>query len=292
MFSLLLSPLWYWFRAKISFVTSTFRAHPALVTFPSLNWLLPIYGFLPNQILQVPHPPIFFLNALGMFYLQILCGASWVGVVSPLTSIFVGTTSIVYQPPVILVNLWGISSQFSSGWTLLQATSLWLHNFKRFSMSPFLWMSLLSSHPPVSNGFALEGHWEYSSLICLLAAIHLVENHSVVYWQLLVSATLHLSVHKTSTIQCSYHNLPVLTQYKNFLHYFCHFQWHITPNVMPRHFCFLQWSIWCFQYTLIKEGQNGCMHGHTQMYINRICANSIYMQFILSFKYHACNAWG
>lgn len=120
MFSLLR----YWFRAKISFVTFTFHAHSALVTFPSLNQLLPIYGFLPYRILQVPHPPIFFLNALGMFYLQILRGASWVGVVPPLTSIFISTTSIVYQPPVTLVTLWGIYSQFSSGWTLLQAALL------------------------------------------------------------------------------------------------------------------------------------------------------------------------
>jgi len=102
MFPLLLSPLRYWSRVKIPFVTSTFHAHSALMTFPLLNWLLPMYGFLQYRILQVPHPPIFFLNALEMFYLQILHGASWVGVVPPLTSIFVGTTSIVYQLPVTL----------------------------------------------------------------------------------------------------------------------------------------------------------------------------------------------
>ena len=118
MFPLLLSPLWYLFRVKISFVPSTFHAHSALMTFPSLNQLLLIYGLLPYCILQVPHTPILFLDALGMFYLQILHGTSWVGVVPPLTSIFVGTTSIVYQPPVTLVTLWGISSQLTSGWRL------------------------------------------------------------------------------------------------------------------------------------------------------------------------------
>jgi len=118
MFPLLLSLLRYWFRVKISFVPSTFHAHSALMTFPSLNRLLPNYRLLPYHILQVPHPPVLFLDALGMFYLQILHGAFWVGVVPPLTSIFVGTTSIVYQPPVPLVTLWGISSQLSSGWTL------------------------------------------------------------------------------------------------------------------------------------------------------------------------------
>jgi hypothetical protein len=142
MFPLLLSPLQYWFRVKISFVTSTFHAHSALMTFPSLNQLLPIYGFLPYRILQVPHPPILFLDALGMFYLQILHGASWVGVVPPLTSTFVGTTSIVYQPPVTLVTLRGISSQLSSGWTSpILAASLcdsttsryfpWDHSYER-----------------------------------------------------------------------------------------------------------------------------------------------------------------
>ena len=146
--------------------------------------------------------------------------------------------------------------------------NLWLHNFKRFSMRPFLWMSLLSSYPTLSKGFALEGHWEYSSLIYLLAAIHLVENHSVVYWPLLVSATLYLSVHKTLIIQGSYQTLPLLTQYKNFLHYLCHFHWHITPNFMSRHFCFLQWSIWRFQYRMIKEGQMGaCTDTHAHKYI-------------------------
>jgi len=118
MFPLLLSPLRYLFRVKISFVPSTFLARSALMTFSSVNWLLPIYGFLLYRILQILHPPILFLDALGMFYLQILRGASWVRVVPPLTSIFVGTTSIVYQPPVTLVTLWGISSQLSSGWTL------------------------------------------------------------------------------------------------------------------------------------------------------------------------------
>ena len=75
------------------------------MTFPSLNQLLPIYGLLPYHILQVPWPPIMFLDALGMFYLQLLPGASWVGEVPSLLSLFVDTTSIVYQPPVMLVTL-------------------------------------------------------------------------------------------------------------------------------------------------------------------------------------------
>jgi len=54
-----------------------------------------------------------------------------------------------------------------------------LHNFKRFSTNSFSWwMSLLSSHPPFSKGFALEGNWEYSSPYLppslTFAAIHLV----------------------------------------------------------------------------------------------------------------------
>ena len=116
-FPLLFSALQYWFWVKI-FVPSIFHANSALMTFPSLNQLLPIYGLLPYHILQVPWPPIMFLDALGMFYLQLLPGASWVGVVPSLLSLFVDTTSIVYQPPVMLVTLWGLSSQLSSGYML------------------------------------------------------------------------------------------------------------------------------------------------------------------------------
>jgi len=64
------------------------------MTFPSLNQIPPIYGILPLHILQVPQPPILFLDALGMYYLQLLPVAYWGGVIPPLTSIFVGTTSI------------------------------------------------------------------------------------------------------------------------------------------------------------------------------------------------------
>lgn len=156
MFPLPLSPLQYWFRVKISFVPSAFHAHSALMTLPSLNRLLPIYRLLPYHILQVPHPPILFLDTLGMFYLQILHGASWVEVVPPLTSIFVGTTSIVYQPPVTLMTLWGISSQLSSGWTLPHlAASMcgsttsrdfpWAHSYERhcYQAIPLFPMALL-----------------------------------------------------------------------------------------------------------------------------------------------------
>ena len=110
MFPLVLSPLQYWFWVKISYVPPTIHANSALMAFPSLNQLLPIYGLFPYHILQVPQPHIVLLDALP--------GASCTGVVPSLLSLFVGTTSIVYQPPVMLVTLWGLSSQLSSGYML------------------------------------------------------------------------------------------------------------------------------------------------------------------------------
>jgi len=52
-----------------------------------------------------------------MYYLH-LSVVYWDGVIPPFTSIFVGTTSVVYLPPVTLVDLLGLSSQPSSGCTL------------------------------------------------------------------------------------------------------------------------------------------------------------------------------
>jgi hypothetical protein len=175
--------------------------------------------------------------------------------------------------------------------------TVWLHDFKRFSTSPFLWTSLLPSHPPLSCGFALEGHWEYSSLICLFAAVHLVQNHSVVlctdhclFLQPFIFHPVryflwHLSVHKTWIIRAAIKLCQCSPSTRTFYIISATSNDTSLSMLRPNVSAFLHWSIWCFQYRMMKEEQmSTCMdtNTHTQMHINRICANSLSLSLSLS----------